>query len=29
MMEEPVDTATAILASAAVLLRERTFDDIS
>lgn len=28
-MEEPVDTATAILASAAVLLRERTFDDIS
>ena len=28
-MEEPVDTATAILASAAVLLRERMFDDIS
>ncbi|GAA1625876.1 TetR/AcrR family transcriptional regulator [Actinoplanes couchii] len=28
-MEEPVDTATAILASAAVLLRERSFDDIS
>ncbi|MEV6304979.1 TetR/AcrR family transcriptional regulator [Actinoplanes sp. NPDC051861] len=28
-MEEPVDTATAILASAAVLLRECTFDDIS
>jgi AcrR family transcriptional regulator len=28
-MEEPVDTATAILASAAVLLREHTFDDIS
>jgi len=27
--EESVDTATAILASAAVLLRERTFDDIS
>ncbi|MBU2669912.1 TetR/AcrR family transcriptional regulator [Actinoplanes bogorensis] len=28
-MEEPVDTATAILASAVVLLRERMFDDIS
>jgi AcrR family transcriptional regulator len=28
-MEESVDTATAILASAAVLLRARTFDDIS
>ncbi|GAA1752709.1 helix-turn-helix domain-containing protein [Luedemannella helvata] len=28
-MEESVDTATAILASAAVLLREHTFDDIS
>ena len=28
-MAESVDTATAILASAAVLLREHTFDDIS
>jgi AcrR family transcriptional regulator len=28
-MEEPVDTATAILASAAALLREHTFDDVS
>jgi AcrR family transcriptional regulator len=28
-MAEPVDTATAILASAATMLREQTFDDIS
>lgn len=28
-MEEPVDTQTAILESAALLLRERTFEDIS
>lgn len=29
MMEEPVDTQTAILESAAALLRESTFEDIS